>query len=101
MFFVIHQTQVDGAKPLIRLFALAGAGFFGALTWYFFKRGSRKGPVLRLSKQGVGIALGCLVAAIAVAVAIACITRHQRDRRNKLAMDDAHQQELTAYKRIE
>ena len=58
LFFVIHQTQVEGAKPLIRAFALGGAGFFGALAWYFWKRGSRKGPVLRLSKQGVGVALG-------------------------------------------
>ena len=58
VMFVIHQTQVDGAKPLIRIFAVLGAGFFGALAWYFWKRGSRKGPVLRLSKQGVGFALG-------------------------------------------
>lgn len=56
--FVIHQTQVEGAKPLIRAFAVLGAGFFGTLAWYFWKRGSRKGPVLRLSKQGVGFALG-------------------------------------------
>lgn len=56
--FVIHQTQVEGAKPLIRVFAVFGAGFFGTLAWYFWKRGSRKGPVLRLSKQGVGFALG-------------------------------------------
>ena len=58
LFFVIHQTQVDGVKPLIRAFALVGAVFFGALTWYFWKRGTRKGPVLRISKQGMGIALG-------------------------------------------
>ena len=58
LFFVIHQTQVEGLKPLIRAFAVVGAFFFGALAWYFWKRGSRKGPVLRLSKQGVGIALG-------------------------------------------
>lgn len=58
VMFLFHQTQVDGAKPLIRIFALFGAAFFGALAWYFWKRGMRKGPVLRLSKQGVGVALG-------------------------------------------
>ena len=56
--FVIHQTQVDGNKVLIRLFALAAAVGFAALAWYFWRRGRRKGPVLRLTKQGFGIALG-------------------------------------------
>lgn len=56
--FVIHQTQVEGLKPLIRAFAIAGAIFFTALALYFWKRGTRKGPVLRISKQGMGIALG-------------------------------------------
>ncbi|MEM9062489.1 MAG: hypothetical protein AAGD13_18665 [Pseudomonadota bacterium] len=56
--FLFHQTQIEGTKLLVRAFAIAGAGLFGALAWYFWKRGSRKGPVLRLSKQGVGFALG-------------------------------------------
>lgn len=58
VMFVIHQTQVDGAKPLIRAFALAATGFFGVLAWYFLRRGSRRGPVLRLDKQGFGMAVG-------------------------------------------
>lgn len=58
VMFLIHQTQVDGVKLLIRLFAAAGAGGFGVLAWYFFRRGSRKGPLLRLSKEGFGIAVG-------------------------------------------
>ena len=58
VMFLFHQTQVEGANSLIRLFAAVSATLFGALAWYFWKRGSRKGPVLRLSKQGVGIALG-------------------------------------------
>lgn len=56
--FLIHQTQVEGAKPLIRLFAGLCMLGFGWLGWYFLRRGSRKGPVLRIDKQGFGIAIG-------------------------------------------
>lgn len=58
VLFVIHQTQIDGVKLLLRGFAVSGAVVFGVLAWYFFRRGSRRGPVLRLDKQGFGIALG-------------------------------------------
>ena len=58
ILFLIHQTQVDGTKLLIRAFALACTVGFGVLAWYFLRRGSRKGPVLRLTKQGFGMAVG-------------------------------------------
>lgn len=58
LMFLIHQTQIEGAKPLIRAFALFCSGGGAVLAWYFLRRGSRKGPVLKLSKQGFGMALG-------------------------------------------
>jgi hypothetical protein len=56
--FVIHQTQIEGMAPALRAFAVFCAAFFGALAWYFLKRGSRRGPVLRIGPEGFGIALG-------------------------------------------
>ena len=58
IMFLIHQTQIEGAKPLIRAFALTASVGFGGLAWYFLRRGSRRGPVLRLDKQGFGMAVG-------------------------------------------
>lgn len=58
VMFVIHQTQVDGAKPLIRAFAVLGAGFFGVLAFYFWRRGRRRGTLLRITRDGFGIAIG-------------------------------------------
>ncbi len=58
LMFLFHQTQIDGVKPLFRIFALVCAAGLGTLAWYFFRRGSRTGPVLKISKQGFGMALG-------------------------------------------
>ncbi len=58
VMFLIHQTQIEGAKPLIRVFAGGCTLAFGVLAWYFVRRGSRRGPVLRLGPEGFGIALG-------------------------------------------
>ncbi|MEM6662710.1 MAG: hypothetical protein AAF666_11100 [Pseudomonadota bacterium] len=58
VMFAVHQTQIEGEAVLIRLFAALMAGFFGALAWYFLRRGSRRGPVLRVGPEGFGIALG-------------------------------------------
>lgn len=58
VMFLIHQTQVDGIKPFIRLFAMACTGVFTALAFYFFRRGNRRGPVLRIGPDGFGIAIG-------------------------------------------
>lgn len=56
--FVVHQTQIEGEAAPLRLMAFVLAIFFGALAWYFLKRGSRKGPVLRVGPDGFGIAVG-------------------------------------------
>ena len=56
--FVIHQTQIDGLSIWFRLFAAAMATFFAVLAWYFWRRGSRSGPVLRVGRDGFGIAIG-------------------------------------------
>ena len=56
--FVIHQAQVEGSNLAIRLLALAATAFFGALAWYFLRRGSRKGAVLHVGREGFGMALG-------------------------------------------
>ncbi|MEM7188794.1 MAG: hypothetical protein AAF439_04210 [Pseudomonadota bacterium] len=58
VLFLIHQTQIEGEAIPLRLFALLCAAFFGALAWYFIKRGSRKGPVLKVGPNGFGIAVG-------------------------------------------
>ena len=58
VMFLIHQTQIEGISPAIRLLALAGTAFFGVLAWYFLRRGGRKGTVLRVGPDGFGIALG-------------------------------------------
>lgn len=58
VMFLIHQTQVDGAKPLIRGFAAVAAIFFSVLAAYFWRRGARRGPMLRLTPDGFGIAVG-------------------------------------------
>ena len=58
VMFLIHQTQVEGIKPFIRLFALACTLVFSALALYFFRRGSRRGPVLKIGPDGFGIAVG-------------------------------------------
>ena len=56
--FLVHQTQIEGASPLVRGAAAAAAAAFGALAWYFVRRGARRGPVLRVGPRGFGIALG-------------------------------------------
>ncbi|MFK7945389.1 MAG: hypothetical protein AB8B85_21110, partial [Paracoccaceae bacterium] len=58
VMFLIHQTQIDGAKLLIRAFALSGTVGFTVLAWYFIRRGSRRGMLLRMDKQGFGMAVG-------------------------------------------
>jgi len=58
LMFAVHQTQIEGAKPLLRLFAAAMAVLLAGLAWYFLRRGLRRGPAVRLTKQGVGWALG-------------------------------------------
>ena len=58
LLFVVHQTQIEGEAIWFRLFAALMAVFFGGLGWYFWRRGSRKGPVLRIGKDGFGIAVG-------------------------------------------
>lgn len=56
--FAIHQTQIEGDKILIRLLSLVLTVFFAGLAFYFFRRGRRRGPVLRITRDGLGIALG-------------------------------------------
>lgn len=58
VLFVIHQTQIEGNAIWLRLFAGVLAVFFGGLAWYFWRRGSRTGPVLRVGPDGFGIAVG-------------------------------------------
>ena len=58
LLFVLHQTQIEGPSPWFRLFAGVMTVFFGVLAWYFWRRGSRKGPVLRVGRDGFGIAVG-------------------------------------------
>ena len=58
VLFLIHQTQIEGAKPLVRGFAAFASLFLGGLGWYFWHRARRRGPVLRIDKQGFGFALG-------------------------------------------
>jgi hypothetical protein len=53
-----HQLFVEGPKPLLRALVLLAAAGFAALAWYLVRRGRRRGPVLRLGPEGVGIALG-------------------------------------------
>lgn len=58
LLFVVHQTQIDGTAIWFRLFAAVMAALFGGLAWYFWRRGSRTGPVLRVGPDGFGIAVG-------------------------------------------
>lgn len=58
VLFLIHQTQIEDVAPGLRAFSLAMTAIFGAIFWFFWNRGSRKGPVLRLTKEGFGIAVG-------------------------------------------
>ncbi len=58
LLFLLHQTQIDGNAIWIRLFALLMMTFFGGLAWYFLRRGSRRGPVLHVGRDGFGIAIG-------------------------------------------
>ena len=58
VMFVIHQTQIEGVAVLLRLFTLGMTAIFAALAWYFIRRGSRRGPVLRVGPDGFGIAVG-------------------------------------------
>ena len=56
--FLVHQTQIEGTSILLRVFIMACCAFFAALAWYFLKRGSRKGPVMKVGSDGFGIAVG-------------------------------------------
>lgn len=58
VMFLIHQTQIEGTAALLRVGSLILAWAFGLLAWYFLKRGSRKGPVMKVGPDGVGIAVG-------------------------------------------
>lgn len=58
VLFAIHQTVIEGEAVLLRLFAFVMMVIFGVLAWYFIRRGSRRGPVLRVGPDGFGIALG-------------------------------------------
>ncbi len=55
---MVHQLYVDGPKPLVRLLALLGAVAFAAIAWYLLRRGFRRGVAIRVSPEGVGIAIG-------------------------------------------
>lgn len=58
VMFVIHQTQIDGAKVVIRAFAVACAIGFGVMAWYLGKRAARRGEAVRIDKTGIGLAIG-------------------------------------------
>lgn len=58
VMFAFHQTQIDGAAPLMRAGTFLLMAFFGILAWYFLKRGARRGPVLEVGPEGFGMALG-------------------------------------------
>ncbi|MEM7056772.1 MAG: hypothetical protein AAF557_04235 [Pseudomonadota bacterium] len=58
IMFLIHQTQIDGAAVLLRAASFLIAAIFAILAWYFYKRGSRKGPVIKIGPDGFGIAVG-------------------------------------------
>ena len=58
LLFLLHQTQIEGTAIWFRLFAALMTGFFVWLGWYLWRRGSRKGPVLRVDRDGFGIAVG-------------------------------------------
>ena len=58
VMFVIHQTQIEGTAILLRLMAAVLAICFAAGAWYFWRRGSRGGPVLEVGPDGFGIAVG-------------------------------------------
>ena len=58
VMFAAHQTQIDGASPLLRAGSALVAAFFAVLAWYFLKRGGRRGPVLEVRPDGFGMALG-------------------------------------------
>ena len=55
---LIHQLFVEGPKPLLRALVLLAAVGFAAIAWYLIRRGRRRGPVLRLRPDGVGVAVG-------------------------------------------
>jgi len=58
VMLLIHQTQIEGLAVLLRLFIAVMTAFFAVLTWYFHRRGSRRGTVLRVGREGFGIAVG-------------------------------------------
>jgi hypothetical protein len=58
LMLLAHQLFLDGPKPLLRGLVLLAAAGFGTLGWYMVRRGRRRGLVLRLGPEGVGIALG-------------------------------------------
>jgi hypothetical protein len=58
LMLLAHQLFVEGPKPLLRAIALVSAAAFGALACYLVRRGRRRGPVLRLGPERIGIATG-------------------------------------------
>lgn len=55
---LLHQLYIDGPKPLLRAFVLLATMAFAAVARYMFLRGKRRGPVLRVGPDKVGIAIG-------------------------------------------
>jgi len=58
VMLLIHQTQIDGPKPLVRAVVAVVALALAVAGWYFFRRGARRGAAVRLDKRGLGMALG-------------------------------------------
>ncbi len=58
VMFAIHQTQVEGIAPLIRIFALTAMALFAVLAFYFLRRGARRGTLIRVGPDGFGLAIG-------------------------------------------
>ncbi|MEM9138477.1 MAG: hypothetical protein AAGB15_01480 [Pseudomonadota bacterium] len=58
VLFLINQTQLEGEAILLRLLSVVCMVFFAVLAWYFWRRGRRRGPVIRVGPEGFGIAVG-------------------------------------------
>ena len=58
VMLAIHQTQIDGVSPILRVLSAVGTVLFSGLAWYFFKRAARKGTVMRVGPDGFGMAIG-------------------------------------------
>ena len=58
VMFIAHQTQVEGAQLLIRLLSLAAAAAFAVLAWYLARRAARRGDMVRITSEGICLAVG-------------------------------------------